>query len=281
MKVLLSDLEEIISESIESCHSIQGGDICEAYQLISTNGHKYFVKHHKGDFATSMFEAEALSLIKISDAGFPTPKVFLQTGHYLVLEWIETNSLDNVDWVTFGKRLTLLHSFSNDHYGFELNGHIGPIVQNNSWTKSFYEFYINQRIEPLIKKCYDLHLLYQNDYSHFYAIVSKIEQLIPVEEPVLIHGDLWSGNYLVDSDEKTYLIDAASAFNHRGFDLGMMNLFGGFSEILFKEYERRLPVSIELAKALDLFQLYYLLIHLYLFGKRYYQSVSRILKKYS
>lgn len=280
MRQLLLDLEELLGESLTNCRAIKGGDICNAFQLITTSGGKYFVKHHKGKFATNMFQAEALSLTEILNAGFPTPQIILQEGHYLILQWIESGSEIKISWETFGRQLALLHSNVKDSYGFDLDGYIGPVYQNNAKTKLFYEFYITQRMEPLIKSCFDLGLLTQKDLSRFYTLSSKIEGLIPLECPVLIHGDLWSGNYMVDDNSTIYLIDAASSYCHRGFDLGMMKLFGGFPELLFNEYQNRLAISNELINSLDLFQLYYLLIHLNLFGKGYYQSVSSILMKY-
>jgi fructosamine-3-kinase len=278
---LFSELEEFIDEPIAAKTRIAGGDICEAYQLVTASGQIYFAKFHNGVFAKQMFEAESLGLSMIRDSGFITPQVILSTKHYLVLEWIDTYEHTTVNWENFGERLTLLHSENNTQFGCKLDGYIGPVLQNNAWTDDFYAFYINQRIDPLFKSCYSQKLLLQKDYKYYESIVSKIERLIPDEQPVLIHGDLWSGNYLIKQNGLAVLIDPASSYNHRGFDLGMMRLFGGFSDILFSSYKERLPISNELMESLDLFQLYYLLIHLKLFGNAYYHSVSSILQKYS
>ena len=48
------------------------------------------------------------------------------------------------------------------------------------------------------------------------------------ETPARLHGDLWAGNRLVGTDGHNWLIDPAAHGSHREFDLGMMQLFGGF-----------------------------------------------------
>jgi protein-ribulosamine 3-kinase len=57
------------------------------------------------------------------------------------------------------------------------------------------------------------------------------------EPPSLLHGDLWSGNYLVDSSGAPVLIDPATYYGHRETDLAMMKLFGGFPDELFRRVQ--------------------------------------------
>src|SRR5690606_24016845 len=101
------------------------------------------------------------------------------------------------------------------------------------------------------------------------------------EAPALIHGDLWNGNYLIDDSGNPCLIDPAVCFASREMDLAMMQLFGGFSEEVFNVYNEAFPLAKGWKTRTHLWQLYYLLVHLNLFGSGYYNHVNTIIRKYS
>ena len=107
-----------------------------------------------------------------------------------------------------------------------------------------------------------------------------ISEEIPNEPPSLIHGDLWNGNYLVSEAGKPVLIDPAAAFAPREMDIAMMHLFGGFSTTLFQAYQEIHPMEKNWEDRISLWQLYYMLVHLNLFGSGYLKQVEAILAKY-
>ena len=53
--------------------------------------------------------------------------------------------------------------------------------------------------------------------------------LVEPERPSLLHGDLWSGNFIVGPDGNTWLIDPAVYVGCAEADIAMTELFGGFS----------------------------------------------------
>ena len=69
-------------------------------------------------------------------------------------------------------------------------------------------------------------------------------------------------------------------FGYRYNDLSMMKLFGGFPEAVWRAYQERYPLEAEDMNRQDIYQLYYLLVHLYIFGESYGPSIDRILKHY-
>ena len=56
------------------------------------------------------------------------------------------------------------------------------------------------------------------------------------EPPSLLHGDLWSGNFIVDERGNPCLIDPAVYYGHREADLAMTTLFGGFDQKFYRAY---------------------------------------------
>ena len=60
----------------------------------------------------------------------------------------------------------------------------------------------------------------------------------------------------------------------------MTRLFGGFDARFYDAYEEAAPLPVGLETRIDLYQLYYLLAHVNMFGGGYRNSVRRIVKRY-
>jgi protein-ribulosamine 3-kinase len=55
-----------------------------------------------------------------------------------------------------------------------------------------------------------------------------LHDIHPAPEPVILHGDLWSGNTGIDGKSgQPVVYDPASYFGHNEADLGIMHMFGG------------------------------------------------------
>ena len=70
--------------------------------------------------------------------------------------------------------------------------------------------------------------------------------------PVMVHGDLWSGNKGVgcigdDGGREEVIFDPAGSWSHGEFEGGIMGMFGGFGEGFWREYHgfkvKDLPVE--------------------------------------
>ena len=63
-------------------------------------------------------------------------------------------------------------------------------------------------------------------------------------------------------------------------DIAMTKLFGGFPASFYEGYEEVSPISgSEIDVKIELYQLYYLLVHVALFGKSYVPSFANILRR--
>ena len=99
-------------------------------------------------------------------------------------------------------------------------------------------------------------------------------------KPSLLHGDLWSGNFLISKEGTPFLIDPAVYYGHSEVDIAMSKLFSGFGERFYEAYAEIIPFSNETTSRIEIYQLYYLLVHLNMFGRSYYGSVKSILSKH-
>jgi len=59
-------------------------------------------------------------------------------------------------------------------------------------------------------------------------------------QPSLLHGDLWSGNFITDDLGNACVIDPAVYYGHREADLAMTKLFGGFDPRFYSHTLRRI-----------------------------------------
>ncbi len=117
-------------------------------------------------------------------------------------------------------------------------------------------------------------------FSNIKRLYKNIYDEIPEESSSLIHGDLWNGNFMIDKNGMPALIDPAVSYASREMDIAMMHLFGGFDPILFETYNETYPLVNNWRDRLPLWQLYYLLVHLNLFGSSYYSRVKDVVDRY-
>jgi fructosamine-3-kinase len=111
-------------------------------------------------------------------------------------------------------------------------------------------------------------------------LIDRIPQLLAHQTvPSLIHGDLWSGNYMFTAGGPA-LIDPACYYADREMELGMMQLFGGFSSAVWSAYQEEFPLQEGWRGRVRLYQLYHVLNHQLLFGGSYGWQALDIAKEY-
>lgn len=282
--LLTSHCQKIAAQnnfSLIGAKPLSGGDINDVFLLKCKEG-DYVVKLNNGSKFPEMFAAEAkgLQLLEKSNS-FRIPQQIaasnLENISYLLMEFIPTGEKTKFFWEEFAKNLAKLHQTSQPQFGLDHNNYIGSLPQINGSCENASEFYISQRLKPQFKMASDKGFSFKN-LDLFYR---NISDEIPKEKPSLIHGDLWGGNYIVSEEGKPVLIDPAVAFAPREMDLAMMKLFGGFSEEVFSKYHSHFPIQPDWENRMPLWQLYYLLVHLNLFGSGYLSRVKSIISKYS
>ena len=104
----------------------------------------------------------------------------------------------------------------------------------------------------------------------------------PAAAPVLLHGDLWTGNLHCDAHGGPALVDAGAV--HYGWaeaELAMLTLFGAPSAGFFDAYAAHATPDRGWRERAPLYNLYHLLNHLNLFGGGYGEDVRRVLGRFA
>jgi fructosamine-3-kinase len=270
---------------IKNISPAHGGDINQCFILDTTAGH-YFIKINAALFGRDFFEKEARGLMALLETGaLKTPQpLFDGKFHqeiYLVMEYLQSGIKGPAFWPSFAKGLALLHKKSNAEFGWHEYNYIGRLSQQNNFKSDWVSFYIDNRLLCNFQKAADKHLLENSDLQAAEKLCARLSGLMPAEPPSLLHGDLWSGNFMSLADGRAAIFDPAVYYGHRETDIAMTYLFGGFNDAFYDTYNAEFPLEAGWQERLPLFQLYPLLIHLLLFGGHYRDSVENILKKFS
>jgi fructosamine-3-kinase len=268
-----------------SSRPVFGGDINSAFQIEDTGGKKYFLKLNDAVRSPGMFEKEANGLSELKKgSSLYVPEVIRHgiSGNYqyLLMEWIEKGPQSVNFWKSFGSGLADMHKVPQPFFGFTENNYIGSLVQVNSPAERWSVFYAQSRILPAVKQLFERRDFSKSDLSAAENFCNRINEIFPGEPPALLHGDLWSGNYMIAANGHAAIFDPAVYYGHREMDLGMTRLFGGFDLDFYRSYQAFYPLEKGWQDRLRYTQLYPLLVHSLLFGGHYIQSVKNVLRQF-
>ena len=199
---------------------------------------------------------------------------------FLILKYIKSGIKTPTFWYDFGKQLANLHKHTVNFFGLDYNNYIGSLIQRNNKHSSWTEFFINERLSYQVKMARDNKRVDKDTISSFDRFYNRMDSIFPVEPPALLHGDLWSGNYMVNENGQPVIIDPAVYYGHREMDLGMSQLFGGFDNQFYTSYHNHFPLENGWKERLQFCNLYPLMVHVNLFGGTYLNSVKEILRKF-
>jgi protein-ribulosamine 3-kinase len=181
-------------------------------------------------------------------------------------------------------------------FGFPVTTCCGDTPQDNSYKESWADFYAENRLRFILRRGEKA----QGADKEFHRLVEAtasqvVPHLIGDERlnngkgiiPVVVHGDLWSGNAsvgIIGSEEGNpvdVVYDSSACYAHSEFELGIMKMFGGFGGSFLKEYHELCPKTDPVEEYEDrvkLYELYHHLNHWAMFGGGYKSGAASIMK---
>jgi fructosamine-3-kinase len=234
-----------------------------------------------------MFIKEAHGLQELKKANvINVPEVFLFEKDFILTEYINAASKKKNFYEEFGRKFALLHKYTASEFGFYEDNYIGSTPQINitddSTRNNWINFYFNKRL------LYQFKLAERNGYAdnRFREAFRRIEDKIGVilegadAKPSLLHGDLWSGNYMTDESGSACIIDPAVYYGHREADLAMTKLFGGYPASFYEAYNEGYPMDSGWEYRENIYMLYHVINHMNIFGHGYYAHAVELMKGY-
>lgn len=277
-----SKLENIFKEKIISGNLVGGGCIANAQKITTESGALYFTKQYA---KSEIYRTEANGLKELAKANvIRIPQVIHQDDTILILEFIESaKQVKNFSEI-FGRQFAVLHKYTSNNFGFYEDNYCGSTPQKNLpqkiiWTEFFFENRLLFQYKLAEQNGY-VSTEMKNAFNHIekeiYKIIGKSE-----ENPSLLHGDLWSGNYMTDERGMPCLIDPAVYYGHREVDLAMTKLFGNFGATFYSSYQEAFPLQEGWKHRENIYKLYHIFNHLNIFGKGYYSQVIDLMESYT
>jgi len=275
---LKNKLESILQEKIALFPTYSG-------KVITTSGKSFFLKSGNKS-ATYGCEARGLQELKRANA----VEIVLPVAYgenFILTEYVLQGNTSANFFGNFGRNFARMHRYTGKAFGFYENNFIGAneqINQANATEKTdWIAFYFNKRLLFQYQLAEKNKLLSDELRRNFSNLEKNIANILAgaEEPPTLLHGDLWSGNFLCNDMGEAVLIDPAVYYGHREADLAMTKLFGGFSPAFYQAYQQEYPLKRNWQFREDIYKLYHVLNHLNIFGRGYLSEAERIVRKYA
>jgi len=197
------------------------------------------------------------------------------------MDWIDESRNIKIQ-NQLGESLATLHNAHDEFFGFQFNNKIGinPQINNpEGKIKEWAEFFWNCRINFQIELARKNNLITPDQNTKLLNLKESVYRKLDIKIlPSLLHGDLWSGNYIANSIGP-FFIDSAAYYGHREVDFALTYMFGGFSKEFYKSYEKRLPFEENHEERKPIYMIYHYLNHLNLFGRSYLSGVLNCYQK--
>lgn len=271
---------------IRSATPVGGGCINHGARVETADG-PVFLKYNPQSPA-GMFPAEAHGLDRLREqaAELVVPRVIAHAEAdgdapaWLALEWLEPAGRSPEFQERLGRGLAQMHRAAVDpSWGWEQDNFIGSLAQQNAPADTWPGFWRDRRLGPQLDLARRTGRLpgREADWDRLFDRLPAILRPADEDGPSLLHGDLWSGNVL-PATAGPALIDPATYRGHREVDLAMADLFGGFGDRFHAAYREVWPLQPGYEARRPVYQLYYLLVHVNLFGDGYVGQTAEMLR---
>ncbi|THH06792.1 hypothetical protein EW145_g3840 [Phellinidium pouzarii] len=232
LSILLQKIKELEPES----------DFTVDLPLItSSSGRRYYAK--VGDLSEQeqyLGEVESLKHIVHAAPGL-APRVLVSGTNdeecpYFISEYKDVMPHSSASMTKLATRLaTELHVHKSEQgFGFGVPTFCGLTRLENGWFDTWekcFDALIGSLQEGLEKR--GSNVLCEKIASVRKTVIPYLLQPLRVD-PVILHGDLWSGNTGVDSTSGEPIVyDPSSFYGHNEADLAIARIFGGFPQTFF------------------------------------------------
>jgi fructosamine-3-kinase len=225
-----------------SVRRLDGGEVNSTWLVFLADGRQVVIKGGRAA-PRGLFAREAAGLAALATSGrLRTPQVLSIGATFLVLEALNPR-IPGVSgfWEAAAQAVAGLHAHVSPRHGWDHDGWLGWLPQENAWEEDGHRFFAERRILRYLREPAALRALDASDRAGLERLCARLPVLVPASPAVLTHGDLWRGNMVADASERPVFIDPAVSWTWAEADLSMMYCSGGAPARFFDAYHELIP----------------------------------------
>lgn len=275
-------VEQLLGVRPRAMTALHGGCIAEVWRAELPDGRRVAVKHDGG--ASPRLDVEGAMLAALRErTAMPVPDVLACSARALVMAYVEHDGQKSPEGEHgAGAALARMHEGARaERFGFERGTLIGPLDQPNPWTDDWAAFWRDQRLIPMGEGALAAGGIDARTMGRLRELGGRLDGLLgDAGAPSLIHGDLWSGNWVWDGGRLAAVIDPAVCYAHAEAELAFIDWMGGMGPAFWEGYASARPINERFwSTRRRVYVLYPMLVHARLFGGGYGQSVRATLDR--
>ena len=240
---------------------------------------KFYIKQNI-KFNSIISETNSLIyLLKKFQNFFPSIRYY--SKNLLIMNFIKHNNVKDKNYQKIlADHILKLHFVENDKYGFNFDTQIGGLRQSNKFDLNWVNFFRDNRLNMIFEKISKSNLMSLEINFKIEKLIKNLDKYIPNNpRPSLLHGDLWDGNILFNNCKLVGLIDPGPFFGHSEMEIAYLTWFKYVDNIFLNFYKERNNINIQYAEYEPIYQLYYSLLNIYLWDRKYIKNTLSLLNK--
>ncbi len=228
--------------SAASVTRLDGGEVSSTWLVCLADGRRVVVKGGRAAPGGLFAEEPAGLAVLRTSGGLCTPQVLSIGATFLVLEALNPRIPDvPAFWEAAARAVAGLHAHVSPRHGWDHDGWLGWLPQENAWEQDGHRFFAERRILRYLREPAAQRALDASDRAGLERLCARLPVLVPASPAVLTHGDLWRGNMVADPAERPVFIDPAVSWTWAEADLSMMYCNGGAPARFFDAYHELNP----------------------------------------